>query len=351
MRFLVTGSRGFAAGHLTEKLLERKDAFVVGVDCLYGCASRHDPHNATTENYVFVKGDVNDADLISHLLKTHQFDIIIHTAAQSHVDTSFSSVEQYARDNFLATLTLLNCVKAMHPAARPKIIHFSTDEVLGPSLDGIAKHEDSLLLGSNVYAATKAASECLVHAFKKSHGLEIIIVRPNNLMAERQYGEKCIPRFVELLKRDLPITIHGSGQQRRAFLAISDLISAIELLLEKGVWGEIYHISSDDEITILQLAKEIATIMGKADTYKIRYCEDRLFNDIRYHIQCDPLKKLGWRQKVIFNDALKQTVQWYMDGKDKDYFVEEFELPVLKDAGFMTEQYEKNPSKRAKILH
>ena len=331
MRYFITGSRGFAAGHLVERLLENSDNFVVGLDCLYSCASKRDPFNATENNYLFVKGNLNDKDLITHLLSTYHFDFILHLSAQSHVDLSFSSPHIYALDNFMATLELLECVKSMTPEKRPKILHCSTDEVLGPSTDGKAKHEDSLLLPSNVYACTKAASECLINAYKCSHKLDVIIIRPNNLIAHRQYHEKVIPRFITLLKNNEPITIHGSGNQLRAYLHISDFISAVELILAKGVWGSIYHIPSDYEISVLDLAKQIAQIMGKEKTYQVRFVTDRLFNDCRYLNAGSALKNLGWSQKVTLKEALESTVRWYLEGKDQDYFIEEFEFPLQEN--------------------
>ncbi len=331
MRYFVTGSRGFAAGHIVENLLKKPDNFVVGIDCLYACASKTDPSNATNENYQFVKGDVNDQGLIAYLLTIHKFDIIIHLSAQSHVDTSFATPSIYAKDNFMATLNLLECVRLMPVALRPRIIHVSTDEVLGPSTESKAKHEDSLLLPTNVYSATKAASECLINAYKCSSKLQIIIVRPNNLISTRQYTEKCIPRFITLLKHDMPITIHGDGHQLRAFLDVADLASALDILIERGIWGQIYHVSSDYEISILNLAAKIAQIMGKTDTYKLRYVEDRAFNDVRYHIQSDALKNLGWVQKITFEESIQKIVPWYLDEKNDDYFIEKFVFPTQHD--------------------
>jgi len=352
MRYFVTGSRGFAASHLVYKLLQNPENFVVGIDCLYPCASRKDPSNATPNNYVFVKGDLNEKDLVAHLLNTYHFDIIISMASQTHVDTSFSTPYLYAKDNFMAMLVLLESVKLMPSELRPRILHLSTDEVLG-STEGKAKSEDAILKPSNCYSATKSAQECLIHAYKCSHKLQIIVVRPNNLYSKFQYQEKCIPRFITLLRDNIPLTIHGNGDQQRAFLHVDDLISAMELLIEKGVWGETYHISSDDEISIIDLAKKLAQLMGKEDTYRVRFVLNRAFNDVRYHISSEALRALGWSQKVKFEDGLRDTIQWYLSDEPETYFMEKYQFPVQKDISQPDTQTAENngetPSKRIKL--
>jgi dTDP-glucose 4,6-dehydratase len=195
----------------------------------------------------------------------------------------------------MGTHTLLDCVKNINKDIL--FLHFSTDEVYGESVNQTdIKTENSLLLPTNPYAASKAAAEMYVNSYKKSYNLNTIILRCNNVFGPNQYPEKVIPKFIKQFKNNQKITIHGNGDSIRDFIYIDDVSNAIITVLTKGEINEIYNISGEIKISIFELAK---LIIGKKDIKEhIEYISDRPFNDKRYEINSDKLKKIGWKVEV-----------------------------------------------------
>jgi dTDP-D-glucose 4,6-dehydratase len=175
------------------------------------------------------------------------------------------------------------------------------------------KNENSILCPTNPYAATKAAAELIAKSYYYSFKMPIIITRGNNVYGPNQYPEKLIPRFIQLLQQNKSVTIQGDGTNLRAFLHVNDVCTAIEIILEKGIIGEIYNIGSDDhlEYSVTQIAHKLIKLLKKTDDCNkwITYIEDRPFNDKRYHISNDKLKKLGWTIKTDFDEGLEQLVR------------------------------------------
>ena len=175
-----------------------------------------------SRNYKFIEGNINDFDLIKYILKEEKITDVIHFAAQSHVDNSFTDSLQYTEDNIKGTHTLLEAVRQVNDQIL--FLHFSTDEVYGESqLDESAKHEMSLLCPTNPYAATKAAAEMLVNSYIHSYGLRVIITRCNNVYGPNQYPEKLIPKFITFAKNNKKCTIHGDGSSLRTFIHVDDV--------------------------------------------------------------------------------------------------------------------------------
>jgi dTDP-glucose 4,6-dehydratase len=246
---------------------------------------------------------------------SYNIDTIIHFAAQSHVQNSFSDSLQYTNDNILGTHTLLECCRRYNKIV--KFIHISTDEVYGESMiqeNENKKTENSVLCPTNPYAASKAGAELIAKAYYHSFKMPIIITRGNNVYGPNQYPEKLIPLFIELLKNNKPVTIQGDGSNIRAFLHVFDVCSALRLILEKGVIGEIYNIGSDehDEYTILETAAKLIKKIQNTEEYEkwITYIEDRPFNDKRYYISNDKVKELGWEISVKFEDGISELVNY-----------------------------------------
>jgi dTDP-glucose 4,6-dehydratase len=238
-------------------------------------------------------------------------DTVIHFAAQSHVETSFSDALKYTHDNIVGTHTLLECCRMYGKIE--KFIHISTDEVYGESMleeNENKKNENSILCPTNPYAATKAAAELIVKSYYHSFKMPIIITRGNNVYGPNQYPEKVIPLFIKLLKENKPITIQGDGTNIRSFLHVNDVSTALQLILDKGIIGEIYNIGGDDscEYTIDILAKKLIDLIQKTNKYEdwITYIKDRPFNDKRYYISNDKLKKLGWIIQHDFDLGLQE---------------------------------------------
>jgi nucleoside-diphosphate-sugar epimerase len=299
---LVTGGCGFIGSNfINDYFFKNKDVTIVNLDAMYYCASETNilEEIRNSDRYHLVKGNLCSFDLLRHILESYQIDTIIHFAAQSHVQNSFEDSLQYTNDNVVGTHTLLETARRYGKIQ--KIIHISTDEVYGESmLDETEekKNENSILCPTNPYAATKAAAELIAKSYYFSFKMPIIITRGNNVYGPNQYPEKLIPRFIQLLKADKPVTIQGDGSNVRAFLHVSDVCTALENIIEKGILGEIYNIGSDEdhEYTILEIAKKLIKTIKKTEDYDswISYIEDRPFNDKRYYISNQKVKDLGW---------------------------------------------------------
>jgi len=339
-RWLVTGANGFIGCGMLHRLLADPRNFVVNIDCLYDCATRT-LCDSIPGRYKFVRADITKDGVVLKELLLYNIEVVVHFAAQSHVDTSFSNPHIYIKDNVLGTQCVLEALRECHehsPVTKPRLIHISTDEVYGQSScneDGDdAKHEDSLLKPSSVYAATKCCAEMLVHAAQCSHKLPAVIVRGNNCIGcsrfgpNGQYQEKLVPRFITLLQQDLPLTVQGDGTQRRSFVHVDDFVSGILCVEQKGQNGQIYNIGSDYEVSVLDVAREIARAMGKERTAKIMFVRDRNFNDKRYWIKSDALRNLGWQQTISFVDTIKEAVDWYVNKMPVNYFMVPYVLPV-----------------------
>jgi dTDP-glucose 4,6-dehydratase len=316
MKILITGGCGFIGSNCINYFLKKHiddDFKIINIDVLNYCASTKniDETCTTTDNYKFIKGNINDIDLVKYILIEENITHIIHFAAQSHVDNSFDNSLMYTEDNVRGTHSLLEAVRITNKNI--VFLHFSTDEVYGESLHTDtsidAKRETSLLSPTNPYAASKAAAEMYVNAYRHSYGLNTIVTRCNNVYGPNQYPEKLIPKFIKLLKENKKCTIHGDGSSLRSFIHVNDVCSAVDFILQKGTIGEIYNIGSDDEneISVIDVTKTLVSLI-KPDccdaTEWIEYISDRPFNDKRYFINCDKLKEIGWKQTISFKNGI-----------------------------------------------
>ncbi len=346
MRFLVTGGSGFIGSHFVHTVLQDEKNFVVNIDRLDPCSTKTLCRCAT--NYVFVKADINDPGVVTKLILNHNLEVIVHFAARSHVDSSYDDSRSFLIDNVLGTHSVLEALRECHPKNGVRMIHIGTDESYGENDGDEAKTEESLLSPSNYYSSSKSGAEMVVIAAQKSFNLPIITLRCNNAYGGHQAIEKCIPRFIMLFLANKNITIQGSGQQRRSFLHVSDFVSAVLHIIEKGENHHIYNVSSDDELSILELARIIAEKMDRK--LVIDYVEDRNFNVARYLIKGDRLRKLGWTQKVPFDQGITDTIAWYKSDASKDYWMEEYEFPKLKLVAPPSDtQGQENTTKRQKV--
>jgi UDP-glucose 4,6-dehydratase len=307
MKLLVTGGYGFIGSNFINHYFHKVE-LLVNIDAMYYCANEDNVLSEIRKSskYKFIKGNLQSKDLVSFILKEYQITHIIHFAAQSHVQTSFDDSMQYTLDNIVGTHTLLECCKN-YPIT--KMIHVSTDEVYGES-DELC-HETSLLLPTNPYAATKAAAEMLVMSYIKSYNLPVVVSRGNNVYGPGQYPEKLIPKFIQQLKTGKLVTIQGEGTARRSFLHVFDTCTAFEIILEKGVPGEIYNIGATDEYTVKDIAKILIELIKGTTDYEenIIYIQDRPFNDSRYFISNQKLKELGWEIKISFLEGIKTLIK------------------------------------------
>lgn len=316
INLLITGGCGFIASNFINYFSSKyPEINIVNIDAMYYCANELNISEKirSSDKYHFVKGKVQSEDLINHILNEYQITHVIHFAAQSHVQASFSDALLYTRDNILGTHILLECCRKYGKIV--KFIHVSTDEVYGESINDVNelhKTEQSILCPTNPYAATKAGAELIAQSYSHSFNMPIIITRGNNVYGPNQYPEKLIPKFIKLLKENNPVTIQGTGSSVRSFLHSYDTATAFETILLNGKIGEIYNIGCDKdmEYSVLEVAKILIKMIHNTDNYNkwITYIEDRPFNDQRYYISNQKLKELGWVITKEFKTSLTNLI-------------------------------------------
>lgn len=330
----VTGGAGFIGSHYINYLWHTyKHIRIINVDCLYYCANLFNINACVREDdrgrYVFRQINLADSTAVNELnMMFKEFGIthVVHFAAQSHVQNSFGESLQYTQDNVVGTHNLLEAARQY--AKLQLFVHVSTDEVYGESMIDAAKDqhktEQSILCPTNPYAATKAAAELIAQSYYHSFKLPLIITRGNNVYGPRQYPEKLIPRFIQLLRDDRKLTIQGDGSNLRSFIHVSDVCRAFDVIIKHGSVGEIYNIGSNEEneYSVLDVAKMLIKLVkgidvsscahaqtnSASDLEWIEYVEDRPFNDKRYYISNDKLKQLGWDIQTDFITGLTELV-------------------------------------------
>lgn len=323
---LVTGGAGFIASNFIRKLLKTGKYYVINVDKLNYCGTllnvekdynfeTHKVEDTDLTNYCFYKGDINNAEFISDILKRHNVNIVYHFAAQSHVDVSFGNSLQFVTDNVMGTSTLLECARVYGKLER--FIHISTDETLGdvtPDREEVVL-KYGMLDPTNPYSASKAAAEMMVRSYIRSYKLPAIITRSNNVYGHGQFYEKMIPKCIYNLQNDKKIPIYGQGQALRKYLYVEDACDAYLTIMEKGEIGKIYEMGTNNEYSALEIAKLlISKIKPKDDFNKwITYVSDRPFHDSRYLVNQATLSELGWSAKTPFDVGITRTVEWYIN--------------------------------------
>ena len=267
-------------------------------------------------NYKFVKGDILSAELLNYVIKEEGVDTIMHFAAESHVDNSFGNSFIFTSTNVMGTHTMMEVAKQNKDRIR-RFIHVSTDEVYGEqNFEDPACQESFVLEPTNPYAASKAGAELIAKSYMRSFGVPLIISRGNNVYGPHQYPEKMIPKFINQIMRDWPITLHGGGNTSRNMLFVEDVARAFDTILHFGQLGNVYNIGGEEsnEASVRMMATKLLEIMkpGSPLEENIVITPDRVFNDTRYFIDTSSLHKLGWQPQVPFDVGLKRTVDWYL---------------------------------------
>ena len=302
----VTGCLGFIGYHVTKACLE-EGWMVRGIDKVtYAANLNLLPKLTKYPNFVFEQKDINDIDVL------YECDYVINTAAETHVDNSIASSDEFVHSNIDGVHHLLKLIKQKYKFKMPTLLHFSTDEVYGDIVNG-AHTEQDLLKPSNPYSATKAAADMLVTAWARTYGVPYVIVRPTNNYGIGQYTEKFIPHTIKHLSLGKKAPLHDEGLPRRTWLHASDTASAIIRIIELGVVNEVYNISGNYEEQNLVVAKKIIKLMGlKGDP--LQYLDlsiKRPGQDVRYAIDDTKLQDLGWQARANFDKELKETVKYY----------------------------------------
>lgn len=312
MKLLITGGAGFIGSNFIHYWLKKyPNDVIVNLDLLtYAGDLKNLEGIEEGENYTFIKGDICDKKLVDGLVKN--VDIIVHFAAESHVDNSIIDSTPFVRTNVLGTQVLLDAAlkfgKRFH--------HVSTDEVfgsLGPNDKPFT--ENSPYDPRSPYSASKAASDHLVRAYWHTHKLPVTISNCANNYGPRQHREKLIPLFIANLLQNKKVPVYGTGANIRDWLYVDDHCAAIDVIIQKGKLGETYLIggrsNKQEEITNLALTKKIIELLDK-DESLIDYVEDRKGHDWRYAIDDTKLRaELGWRPQTIFEEGLQKTIEWY----------------------------------------
>jgi dTDP-glucose 4,6-dehydratase len=259
------------------------------------------------ERYRFVKGDLLDFDLVSRLVR--EVDAVVNFAAETHVDRSIANPRAFLESNTVGTFNLLEAARLNNP--RLRIVHVSTDEVYSDILLGSYKEEDRLK-PSSPYAASKAAADMFCLAYHRTYGLDVVVTRCTNNFGPYQFPEKLIPKTIIRASLGMKVPIYGTGRNVRDWIYVLDHCEALDLVLERGRPGEIYNISSGNELDNLTLVKKVLRIMGK-DEGLIEFVEDRPGHDVRYSLDSSKIRReLGWRPRRSLEEALKETVEWYL---------------------------------------
>ncbi|QKV91029.1 dTDP-glucose 4,6-dehydratase [Streptomyces sp. NA02950] len=316
MRIVVTGGAGFIGSHFVRRTLtgaypEFADAQVVVVDKLtYAGNEANLAEVADSPRLHFVRGDICDGELVRELL--HGTDLVVHFAAESHVDRSISGAEEFVRTNVMGTHTLLNAAAS---AEVRKLVHVSTDEVYG-SIDSGSWTEDRPLEPNSPYSASKASSDLLARAFHRTHGLPVCVTRCSNNYGPYQYPEKVIPLFITNLMDGRPVPLYGDGGNVRDWLHVDDHCRGVALVAGKGEPGEVYNIGGGTELTNRQLTEQLLELLG-ADWSMVENVPDRKGHDRRYSVDITKIsRQLGYQPEVSFEEGLAETATWYMEHRD-----------------------------------
>jgi dTDP-glucose 4,6-dehydratase len=294
-KILITGGLGFIGSCYVEMLL-KKGYSVINVDKMT-YAMRQDTDFDRYPNYRFIKKDICDLtslpEGISH---------VVNFAAESHVDNSIASTEEFARSNIWGVYNLLELIRRIEKDKRPVFIQISTDEVYGDTKDGQFSESDKLT-PSNPYSATKAAADQLVMGWGRTYGLRWRICRSSNNYGYGQRPEKLIPKAMKWAQKGQKIPIHGNGLQRREWTHTEDNCAAILLVMEKGSDSEVYNISASEELTNLDVVKKVLKVMG-ASPDLIEFVKDRPGQDVRYSVRTDKIRQLGWKPVMTLDRYL-----------------------------------------------
>ena len=301
----VTGCLGFIGYHVTKKCLE-EGFYVYGIDKKTYASNDHFlPELLKNKNFKFSECDINDIERLVDC------DYVINTAAETHVDNSIVNNDVFLKSNVNGVHHLLKLINDKRNYKMPILLHFSTDEVYGDI--SVGSHlETDLLKPSNPYSATKAAADMLIIAWARTYKIPYVIVRPTNNYGIGQYVEKLIPKSIKYLTIGRKIDLHDNGTPVRTWLHADDTANAVLTIIEKNVVNDIFNISGNYETTNINVvSKIIKSISNDSDLGKYITNSTRVGQDVRYSINDDKLKSLGWNPKANFDEELVKIVDFY----------------------------------------
>jgi dTDP-glucose 4,6-dehydratase len=304
---LVTGGAGFIGSNFVRHALATHDDWQVTTLDKLTYAGRLENLDGVLDHprHRFVKGDVADAAVARPLVNASG--IVVHFAAETHVDRSIRNAGDFITTDVYGTFVLLEAARE-NPGLR-RFVQISTDEVYGSVPEGSSRETDELR-PRNPYSASKAGADRLAYSYWATYDVPVIITRASNNYGPNQFPEKIIPLFITNLIDDIPVPLYGDGQNERDWLHVNDHCRAVDLLIEHGVSGEVYNIGGGNQVKNADLTRRILELVGKPASL-IRPVPDRPGHDRRYSLDTSKLESIGWRPRAPFDQGLAETVAWY----------------------------------------
>jgi dTDP-glucose 4,6-dehydratase len=326
-KILITGGAGFIGSHVVRLFVNKyPDYEIYNLDKLtYAGNLKNLTDIENAPNYHFVKIDLVDAMALTNLFNEHQFDSVIHLAAESHVDRSITNPLEFVMTNVVGTVNLLNAAKECWKGNMDGKLfyHVSTDEVYGSLHDGGFFLETTPYDPQSPYSASKASSDHFVRAYQNTYKIPVVLTNCSNNYGPNQFPEKLVPLFINNIRNNKPLPVYGKGENVRDWLYVVDHARAIDVVYHNGKIGETYNIGGFNEWTNIGLIKVICSTMDKilgrpiGESEKlITYVTDRAGHDLRYAIDANKImKELGWEPSLQFEEGIEKTIHWYMDNQ------------------------------------
>lgn len=305
MKLFITGGAGFIGSNYVRHVLASSDDEVTVFDALTYAGNLSSLADVADDpRYSFVKGDICDREAVSTAMAGH--DMVVHFAAESHVDRSIVDPDTFVRTNCLGTNVM--CDVARHIGVE-RFLHISTDEVYGSIEEGSFVETDRLGPRSP-YSSSKAGSDLIALSYQETYDLPVIVTRSSNNFGPYQFPEKVIPLFVTNLLDGMKVPLYGDGLNIRDWIHVLDNCAGVDTVLRKGTIGEIYNIGGGNETTNRELTTMVLTNMGVGEEM-VEYVQDRLGHDRRYSIDCSKANALGWKPSRQLDVAIAETIEWY----------------------------------------
>ncbi len=307
---LVTGGAGFIGSAFVRTMIKRYPEYnIITYDKLTYAGNMENLAPVTDEpNYGFERGDIAHRATVRQTLQTHNIDTVVNFAAESHVDRSILDADAFMHTNSIGVYILLDEGRK-HGIER--FLQVSTDEVYGSVPVGESVESDPLA-PRNPYSAAKAGGELMARAYYETYGMNVVITRGSNTFGPNQYPEKLLPFFITEALEDHPLPVYGDGRQQRDWLFVQDHVDGIDVVLHQGAAGEAYNIAGEDLRYNIDVTHRLLAALGKPETL-IKHVPDREGHDLRYAMNCDKARALGWQRQYRFDSALDATVRWYVD--------------------------------------